>query len=78
MTLNELNSILPVELKKCVCLNQSQTAVLLGVSSSTLSNWRLDDGIGPEYKKVGNGQKSRVLYPKTAILDWISQTVKTA
>ncbi|ADG91843.1 hypothetical protein Arnit_0176 [Arcobacter nitrofigilis DSM 7299] len=78
MTLEELNFLVPIEQRSCICLNQSQTAHILGVSSSTLSNWRLEDGIGPEYKKVGNGTRSRVLYPKTAIIDWISKTIKTA
>jgi hypothetical protein len=78
MTLAEFNSMLPIEQRSCICLNQVETAHILGVSSSTLANWRLEDSVGPEYKKVGNGKRSRVLYPKTSIIEWISKTIKTA
>lgn len=77
MTLNDLNNMIVVDKQKnCLCLSESCTAEIIGVSPSTLSNWR-KGALGPEYKKVENGKKSRVLYPKTAIVEWINNTVKT-
>lgn len=75
MTLEELNNARP-ELKGCICLNQKQTAEIIGVSSSTLDNWR-KIGLGPSFKKINSGKKGRVLYPKNAIIEWLSNTVKT-
>ncbi|MFA6788161.1 MAG: helix-turn-helix domain-containing protein [Arcobacteraceae bacterium] len=76
MTLEELNNTKP-ELKGCICLNQRQTAEIIGVCSSTLDNWR-KIGLGPNYKKIDSGKKGRVLYPKTAIIEWLSNTIQTA
>ena len=76
MTLEELNEV-NQNYKKLLCLNQSQTAELLGVSCSSLENWR-KEGIGPSYKKIENGKRGRVLYPKSSIVEWINNTVKTA
>ena len=76
MTLEELNNARP-EYKGLLCLNQKQTAELIGVSSSTLDNWR-KESLGPQYKKIDSGKKGRVLYPKTAIIEWLSSTIKTA
>lgn len=77
MNLHELNSILPPEQRKQACLNQSQVSQLLGVSSSTLANWRAE-GISLEYIKVGKG-KSRVMYLKTKLLEFLnSQNIKVS
>ena len=76
MTLDEMNQLKP-ELKGLLCLNQKQTAEIIGVSSSTLENWR-KEGVGPEYKKIDNGKKGRVLYIKTSLLAWLNNTIKTA
>jgi len=76
MTLEELNNARP-ELKGCICLNQKQTAEIIGVSSSTLDNWR-KVGLGPQYKKIDNGKKGRVLYTKSSIVEWLSNTIQTA
>ena len=75
MTLEELNFIKP-EFKGLICLNQKQVSQILGVSSSTLENWR-KVGLGIEYVKVDNGRKGRVMYSKTAILDFLNKTIKT-
>jgi len=72
--LQELNSN-PV-FKKLICLNQTQTAQALGVSSTTLINLRRD-GLGPSYLKIERGKRGRVLYPKTEIAEWLSRTIKT-
>jgi predicted site-specific integrase-resolvase len=56
-----------------MALNQTDTAKIIGVSPSTLENWR-KDGIGPEWKKVGK----RVLYPKIRVAEFLSNTIKTA
>ncbi|MDD3856000.1 helix-turn-helix domain-containing protein [Sulfurimonas sp.] len=75
-TLEEINNLNP-KFKQLLALNQKQTADAIGVSSSTLETWR-KEGIGPEYKKQNNGKRARVLYPKTAIAEWLADTVKTA
>ena len=76
ITLDQINEINP-KFKNLICLNQKQTAEILGVSSSTLENWR-KESVGPQYKKIDNGKKGRILYPKNSIIEWLSQTVKTA
>lgn len=76
MNLNEFDSIRP-EYKGLLCLNQKQTAEVIGVSSSTLDNWR-KIGLGPSFKKIESGKKGRVLYPKIAIIEWLANTIKTA
>lgn len=74
--IEEINKIDP-KFKRLLALNQKQTADSIGVSSSTLESWR-KEGIGPAYKKVNNGKRGRVLYPKQAIAEFLSSTVKTA
>ncbi|MBL1242805.1 MAG: helix-turn-helix domain-containing protein [Sulfurimonas sp.] len=74
--LEDINKI-SEKFKTIIVLNQKQTADVIGVSSSTLENWR-KEGIGPEYKKINNGKRGRILYPKVAIAEWLSDTVKTA
>jgi predicted site-specific integrase-resolvase len=68
----QINSINP-KYKEVMALNQTDTAKIIGVSPSTLENWR-KDGIGPEWKKVGK----RVLYPKIRVAEFLSNTIKTA
>lgn len=75
-TIEELDNVRP-DLKGCICLSQKQTAEIIGVSLSTLDNWR-KIGLGPQYKKIDSGKKGRVLYPKTAIIEWLSNTIQTA
>ena len=65
MTLEEINLMKP-EFKGLLCLNQKQTAEILGVSSSTLENWR-KEGIGPEYKKVENQEEIESIYKRIEI-----------
>ncbi|MGD9553117.1 MAG: DNA-binding protein [Arcobacteraceae bacterium] len=78
MTLEELNSMLPPEQRKQACLNQTQVASLLGLSCSTLSNWRAES-ICLEYIKVGSGKKNRVMYLKTKVLEFLNgQNIKIA
>ena len=78
MTTLDIDRIDP-SFQKLICLNQKQTAQILGVSSSTLENWRAAGTfIGPPYKKIENGKKSRILYPKSELVKWLNITVKTA
>ena len=74
--LEELNSN-PV-FKKLICLNQKQAAEAIGVSSTTLSSLRRD-GLGPQFIKVAQrGKRSRVLYTKLELAEWLSRsTIKT-
>lgn len=79
LIINEINN-LDLKYKKLIALNQKQTADAIGVSSSTLESWRRE-AIGPEYKKMDNGKKGRVLYSKIAVAAWMvngSGTIKTA
>lgn len=63
--------------KNKITLNEANTAKIIGVSSSTLSNWR-KEGLGPNFKKIDNGKKGKVIYTKQAVAEWLSQTVLTA
>ncbi len=77
MDLEMLNSLLPKEKRGSACLNEFYSAQVVGVSSSSMATYR-KKGLGPEYLKVDNGKRGRVLYPKTALCDWLNQTIKTA
>lgn len=75
--IDQINQIDP-KFKKLIALNQKQTADTIGVSSSTLEGWR-KNSLGPNYIKVNAGKRGRVIYPKTAIAEWLlSHSVKTA
>lgn len=50
---------------KVLNLNSKQTAGLLGVSASTIENWR-KQGLGIDYVEVGG----RILYPKLKIAEF--------
>lgn len=63
--------------KKVLALNQKQTAEVIGVSDSTLENWRREK-IGIPYKKIDSGKRGRVFYLKTDIVKWLTQTIQTA
>jgi len=74
MNLEELNQLLSLDKqKKAACLNESTVAELLGCSPSTLANYR-SKALAIDYIKVDNGKKSRILYPKDAILDFINNS----
>lgn len=77
MDLEMLNSLLPEDKRKCACLNEYYSAQIVGVSPTSLSTYR-KNGIGPEYLKVDNGKRGRVLYPKSSLIKWINNTIKTA
>lgn len=76
MTLKELNILLPEKKQSSACLNEAFSAQVLGVSASSLATYR-KNGLGPEYIKIDNGKKGRVLYPKTALVEWLNKTIKT-
>lgn len=76
ITIDDIDSINP-KFKGLIALNQKQTAEIIGVSQSTMENWRRD-GIGIAYKKVDSGKKGRILYLKKDILNWLSSRVITA
>ena len=75
--MNDINKIQMA--KESVTLNQSQAAKILGVSDSTLENWR-KRSIGPQYIKIGkDGKQGRVMYPKIELAKWIANNlIKTA
>ncbi|APW64420.1 hypothetical protein LPB137_00525 [Poseidonibacter parvus] len=75
MEISDIDAIDP-SFKTLVCLNQKQTAQILGVSSSSLENWR-SAGIGPSYKKINSGKRGRILYTKSSIVEFLNNTVKT-
>lgn len=76
-TLEKLNASLPENKKYCACLSENFTAKIIGISSSSLANYR-KDGLGPKYLKADRGKRARVLYPKESIVEWINNTIQTA
>lgn len=63
---------------KSVTLNENQVSKIIGVSPSTLKNWR-DQGIGPGFKKMdAAGKKGRVIYTKQSVATWLCDIQKTA
>lgn len=64
--------------KRAIGLNQAQTAAVIGVTSTTLERWR-KLGVGPEYIETQTIKKSRIIYTKPAIADYlVSRQVRTA
>ncbi len=60
-------------------LNEALAAVYIGVSPSTIAEWR-KEGIGPRYREVVRLGKSkpRYLYPIKLLDEWLEQAaVKT-
>lgn len=53
-------------------LDDSQAAIRLGVSASTMRSWRCR-GIGPSFIKMGRGKKSPVRYTSSDIDQFIGQ-----
>lgn len=75
MDIYTLNQLLVSEKdKKALCLNESTVAELLGCSPSTLANYRAN-ACGIAFIKVNNGKKSRIMYPKDAIIDFLNAQV---
>jgi hypothetical protein len=62
---------------KPIVLNESQVAKVIGVSPSTIANWR-KVGLGPEFKKLNNGLKAKVMYTKHSVAEWLCDLQKTA
>ena len=63
---------------KALTLNENQVSKIIGVSPSTLSNWR-SELIGIPFKKMGNGKRGRVLYTKRNVAYWLlNNDLKTA
>lgn len=76
MTLEEFNANLEPKLRSKICLSQSEVSKILGISCSTLTNWRTD-GVNLEYMKIGRGAKNRILYTKVKLLEFLnSQNIK--
>jgi len=59
-----------------IALNQKEAAEVVGVAPSTLDRWR-SEGAGPKYKKINVGKRGRVIYPATALAEFLSDTVQT-
>ncbi len=60
--------------KKLITFNSKQLSLIIGVSASTISNWKRE-GVGCEYSVVGG----RTLYTKRKIAEWlVLSNVKTA
>lgn len=74
----EYIDILIPSAKGSICLNVRQAALVIGVHQNTLRKWAKENVSGPEYIKIDNGKRGRVLYPKKAIALWMnSKLVKT-
>jgi hypothetical protein len=56
---------LPPELEKFRSVSEKEASPILGVSLSTLRNWRVS-GIGPEYLKLGR----KVSYELSSLIAW--------
>ncbi len=64
---------------KPMTYNESQAAEAIGVSASTMAQWR-KNGVGPEYVsvKMPGKERARILYPIAALEAWLTKTVQTA
>ena len=71
-----VKSIEELGFKKLI-LSPEQTAEIIGVSISTLYNWRVQ-GVGPQFRKNSNGKRAKIMYPKRAIAEFMTETQLTA
>ena len=71
-----VKSIEELGFKKLI-LTPEQTAEIIGVSISTLYNWRVQ-GVGPQFRKNGNGKRAKIMYPKRAVAEFMTETQLTA
>ncbi len=53
-------------------MTSAQTAEMLKLSPRTLDQMRVD-GSGPPFLKAGGGNRSRVLYSRRAVAEWLAQ-----
>ncbi|GJM02661.1 MAG: hypothetical protein DHS20C08_11620 [Rhodomicrobium sp.] len=53
-------------------LTTDDAAQLLSLSPRTMERLRVNGG-GPRFYKAGPGKRSRVLYGKSDLIDWLSQ-----
>ncbi|MBX9865137.1 MAG: helix-turn-helix domain-containing protein [Hyphomicrobium sp.] len=53
-------------------LTTSEAAAVVRLASRTLERLRLE-GKGPKYLKAGSGRRSRVLYRRVDLIDWIEK-----
>lgn len=58
------------EMHSLVYLTVTEAAELLRISPKTLERMRVD-GTGPDFRKAGGGLRSRVLYRKQDLIDWV-------
>lgn len=64
--------------KRKIALNTSEVSRCVGISCSTLEQYRKQN-LGIEYKKEEvAGKKSRVVYPTLNVAKWLCNTIKTA
>lgn len=55
-----------------LCWSAPVVAEVLGVDKRVLSPWR-SLGKGPKHIKLGDSQQSPVIYPITAVLEWLAE-----
>lgn len=60
-------------------LSEAQAAQYIGISPSTMAEWR-KDGIGPKYKEIKRigKEKPRYLYPVKFLNEWLEAAAVTA
>ena len=62
---------------KKLVLTPHETAQIIGISVSTLYNWRVE-GVGPQFRKNGNGKRAKIMYPTRAVAEFMTETQLTA
>lgn len=70
--LDQINGI-DERIKRKISFNEWEASEIIGVSDSSLANYR-KQGIGPEYRKIGG----RYIYSKIALAEFMADTIKTA
>jgi len=59
-------------------LTKQNLAHLLKVSVSSINNYIVKGEGVPEYIKVGNGKKGKVLFPVVNVVSYMSNTIKVS
>jgi hypothetical protein len=60
-------------------MSPAELGRVLGVTTKTLRDWRLSTPMrGPAFLKFGDGNSSRVRYPREAVAAWIESRTTAA
>lgn len=67
---------MPTENTTYELLTPREAAAALRVSPKTLAGWRLADGVGPRWTKLGTSPTSPIRYPRDELRKFIDRSAR--